>query len=257
MRSLLLFCFFAAIILGSSCAPRRTLPNNYLQNINDSTGKDTFSMPDPLIQKSDLLSIQVYSASIIPEADAPYNLPNQGSANVATSGFLVDARGNIEFPRLGTIRAEGLTKSQLTEVIRRKLEGQLSQPSVVIRFINYKVSVLGEVGSPGTFTIPTERITVLEALGLAGDITEFGKKQEVRVLRETNGQRMTGTVDLTSKNMFESPFYYLQQNDVVFVEQSVERGRQRDQQALVTQISIATSVLTSIALILNLFTRNN
>jgi polysaccharide export outer membrane protein len=107
------------------------------------------------------------------------------------------------------------------------------------------------VGSSGTYTVPIDKVTILEALGLAGGITEFGKRDKVKVLRETNGQREIATIDLTSKDMFNSPFYYLQQNDVVFVEQTAKHRSQEDRQNLAQQIGIATSVITAIALILN------
>jgi polysaccharide export outer membrane protein len=127
----------------------------------------------------------------------------------------------------------------------------LTQPSVIVRFVNYKITVLGEVRSPGTFTLPTDKVTILEALGLAGDITDFGRRTTVKILRENNNQREIGTVNLTSKELFTSPFYHLQQNDVVFVEQESRKIRQQEQQNLAQQIGIATSIITAIALILN------
>ena len=192
--------------------------------------------------------------SINPATDIPYNLPEQvvaGGSGTTTAGFLVDQKGNIEYPRIGTIHAEGLTKEQLSETIKDKLKEQLTEPSVIVRFVNYKITVLGEVRSPGTFTLPTDKITILEALGLAGDITDFGRRSTVKILRENNNQREIGTINLTSKELFTSPFYHLQQNDVVFVEQESRKIRQQEQQNLAQQIGIATSIITAIALILN------
>ena len=122
----------------------------------------------------------------------------------------------------------------------------------MVRYLNYKITVLGEVGGPKTFTTQTERISILEALGMAGDITEYGRKDNVKVIREINGQREIGTIDLTSKDMFNSPYYRLQQNDVVLVEQTRRKVKQQDQQALVQQISIFTSIAAAAALILNI-----
>jgi len=244
--------FFACLIVLASCRPQRTVMNNYLQHTSDTTGKDSVLPAIPLIQKNDLLSIRVYSRAIgtQPQVDAPYNLADQAGGNVA--GFQVDQNGNIEYPQIGVIHVEGLTKEELAEIIRKKFEGQLDHPTVVVRFINFRVTVLGEVSSPGTFTLPTERITILEALGLSGDITEFGRKDNVRIVRENGSVRQIGTIDLTSKDMFNSPFYHLQQNDVVFVEQTRKKTKQQDQQMLVQQIGIASSILTAIALVLNL-----
>lgn len=253
MRIFILLCFSAIILGSTSCTTQKKAANNYLENVADTTVKDLANMPDPVIQKNDLLSIKVYSASINPLVDAPYNLPEQVTTGGSTtsSGFLVDEKGTIEYPRLGTIQVEGLTKTQLAALIKQKLEGQLTQPTVIIRFLNYRITVLGEVRTPGTFNVPAERVTVLEALGLAGDVTEFGKKNNIKILRENNGQRDIGTVDLTSKEMFTSPYYHLQQNDVVIVDQSRQRVRQREQQNTAQQIGIASSIITAVALILN------
>ncbi|HEY0354692.1 MAG TPA: polysaccharide biosynthesis/export family protein, partial [Flavisolibacter sp.] len=221
--------------------------------ISDTTIKDSM-FRQTVIQKGDLLSIRVYSlaSGINPEADAPYNLPDQGgSGNTNTAGILVDQNGNIEYPQVGVLKAEGLTREELAASIREKLESQLNRPTVVVRFINYKITVLGEVGSPSTFTVPTERITILEALGLAGDITEFGRKDNVKVVRDNNGEIVVGTIDLTSKDMFTSPYFKLKQNDVVMVDQTGKRIQQRERQEVAQQIGIATSIITAIALILN------
>jgi polysaccharide export outer membrane protein len=242
----------ACLIALASCRPQRTVNNNYLQNVRDTSGRDTALAALPVIQKNDLLSIHVYSRAIgsQPEVDAPYNIPAEGEGTAA--GFQVDQNGNIEYPQIGVLHVEGMTKEELAQEIRKKFEGQLDHPSVTVRFINFRVTVLGEVGQPGTFTVPTERVTILEALGLSGDITEFGRKDNVKIVRETAGNRQIGTIDLTSKDMFNSPFYRLQQNDVVFVEQTKKKSKQQDQQMLVQQIGIASSILTAIALVLNL-----
>jgi polysaccharide biosynthesis/export protein len=254
MRNLDFLLFSAIIIFAGSCTGQKQLVSNYLENVRDTAAPIMQVPASPLIQQGDILSIKVYSLSLDPTTDIPYNLPEQmgpTSASTSPSGFLVDHKGNIEYPRLGTIAVAGLTKEQLADTIKYKLEGQLTQPSVIIRFLNFKVTVLGEVRSPGTFTLSAERATILEALGQAGDMSEFGKRNTVKVVRETKGNREIGIIDLTTKDMFNSPYYHLQQNDVVFVEQSGRRQKQQEQQNLAQQIGIATSVITAIALILN------
>jgi polysaccharide export outer membrane protein len=250
MRFFSLFCF-VALLLATSCTTTKNIPANYLENLNDTTGKEVIPTKPPVVQKGDLLSIKVYSKAngVEPKIDAPYNLPEQGAAG-ATGGFLVDENGNIEYPGIGILHVEGLTREELAEQIKTKLEEHLTQPSVVVRFLNYKITILGEVHSPGTFTLPTERVNILEAIGLAGDITEFGKKSTVKIIRENNGQREIGTIDLTSQEMFNSPYFRLQQNDVVLVEQTRRKIKQQEQQTVVQQIGIATSIITAIALIL-------
>ena len=246
-------CFLAALVVFSSCASQKRLPVNYLENVSDTIIPTGLVTGNSLIRKNDMLSIRVYSMSIDPATDVPYNLPEGSSATSAgTSGFLVDQNGNIEYPRVGPIKAEGLTKEELAEVIKSRLQDQLKQPSVMVRFLNYRFTILGEVRSPGTFTVPSERVTILEALGMAGDVSEFGKRSTVRVMRENeNGQRQIGTLDLTSSEMFNSPYFMLQQNDVVFVDQTGIRTQQQERQNVLQQITIATSLVTTIALILN------
>ncbi len=225
---------------------------NYLQAVNDSNINKQLNMAEPIIQKNDLLSIRVYSASTKPDvSDALYNLP--ATTDPATNGFFVDGDGNIEYPRVGVIHAEGLTKLQLAAIIKTKLTGPLQDPSVVIRFLNYKVTVMGEVGNGGVFNIPNERVTILEAIGLAGGITIDGKKTTVKVIREANGKRETGTIDLTEKKLFESPYYNLQQNDVVLVETSIKRIKQTEQQSTIQKVGFIFGLITGVALIYNSF----
>lgn len=212
-------------------------------------------MAEPVIQKNDLLSIRIYSAALDPKVDELYNLQTSGTAvqNVQMQGYLVDQQGNIEMPRIGVLRAEGLTKNALAEQIKQKLKGELQDPSVIIRFTNFRIIVMGEVASPGVQTVPVENLTLLEALAMAGDITQFGKKTSVKVLRESGGQRQLGIIDLTSSKMFESPYYQLQQNDIVLVEATRYKARNAEQQRITQQVGFALTIITSIALVYNIF----
>ena len=124
---------------------------------------------------------------------------------------------------------------------------------MIIRFMSFRITVLGEVGAPGVLTIPTEHLTILEAIGMTGGVTQFGKIKEVKVLRENNGVRELGVLDLTSKDIFSSPYYQLQQNDVVLVDQTKYKLRQTEQQRVTTQLGFALSIITSIALLYNIF----
>jgi polysaccharide biosynthesis/export protein len=247
------FLFVIIVVFFSSCRTQKQAINNYLQNTSDTVIKDLAIQINPVIQKNDLLAIRVFSTAngADPRLEAPYNLTSSG-ADANSVGFLVDQNGNIEYPQLGLLHVEGLTKEDLADLIKKKLIDQLEQPSVIVRFLNYKITVLGEVRGPSTFTVPTERVTILEALGLAGDITEFGRKDNVKVIRDNNGDKEIGIIDLTSKNMFESPYFRLKQNDVVLVEQTRRKVQQQEQQMLVQQIGIASSIVTAIALILNI-----
>jgi polysaccharide export outer membrane protein len=252
MRLLPFFCIIIAIFF-ISCRSQKQLPYNYIENMTDTAGKDAVKFFEPIIQKNDLLSIQVYSNSTKPEvSDVIYNPPALNNSASGSVGYLVDLEGNIRFPRLGAIHAEGLTKKQLADLLSSKIT-DLESPTVIIRFLNYRITVLGEVGHQGTFTIPYEKVTIFEALGLAGDIPLTGKKESVRVIREINGNREIGTVNLTSKNVFDSPYYNLQQNDVVIVDVKSSKVRQVDQALAIQRVTFALSLVTSIALLYNIF----
>jgi len=247
-----------------SCHTQQKLPN-YLENVVDTSGRTPVIIPELRIQKNDLLSIQIYSMAIPsstqPDVDQLFNLPvniSTGGATqgASTGGFQVDINGNIEHPRLGVFHAEGLTKQELSAEVKKRLTEPvelLKDPTVIIRFLNYKVTVIGEVARPGTILVPGERITILEAIGLSGDFTQFGLKNTVKVVREKEGKREIGIVDLSSKELFESPFYNLLQNDVVIVEPTKQKARQVDQAIVVQRISLALGFITTAAVLYNIF----
>jgi polysaccharide export outer membrane protein len=242
-----------------SCGTQQKMPN-YLENVSDSSHNGEIRIPELRIQKNDILSIQIYSSSTKPEIDLLYNLREStsgtGQNQAATNGFLVDAKGNIEYPRLGSFHAEGLTKDELAAQIKKRLIEPvelLKDPTVIIRFLNLKVTVIGEVESQGVINFPGERVTILEAIGLAGGITEFGKKENVKVVRELDGKRQIGVINLSSDSLFQSPFYTLMQNDVVMVDPIKQKQKQRDQTQAFQRVSFALSVITAAAFIYNIF----
>lgn len=262
IRIVLLLAFPLYLI---SCTPQQKLPN-YLETIKDTSGNAEVKIPELRIQKNDLLSIQVYSASTRPEiSDALYNLPCGGGSatggqqgGTGSCGFLVDAYGNIEYPRVGLLHVEGLTKQQLGDLIKRKInekDSVLTNPSVIIRFQNLKITVMGEVGSQGVVTIPGERVTILEAVGLAGGITDEGLKNTVRVIREIDGKREIGLIDLSSDSLFHSPYYNLMQNDVVLVQPSKRKMKKVEQDIVLRRITFGLGLISSVALLYNIFTR--
>lgn len=246
-----------SMFLFSCIGPKRAV-YNYLEDIKDTSFRTNVYIAEAVIQKNDLLSIQISSASLNAAVDQDYNLQSQqsgGTQNQQLMGYLVDVRGEIELPRLGVIKAEGLTKSELEQVIKKKLSGLLAQPTVMIRFLNFRITVLGEVGSPGVLNVPTERLSILEAVGMAGGITEYGSIQRVRVLRENNNVRESGILDLTSQSIFTSPYYQLQQNDVILVDQTSYKLRQTEQQRVTQQVGFALTIITSLALLYNIFVK--
>jgi polysaccharide export outer membrane protein len=178
------------------------------------------------IRPNDILSIVISSANA--EASAPFNLQNNyitrattvNGSNTESGGYLVNTDGNIELPILGTVKAAGFTKDELRKNIVNLILGtkQLVNPIVDIRFLNYEVTVLGEVNHPTVIPVPNEKISLLKAIGLAGDLTIYGKRENVLLIREENGKKITRHIDLNSSNFFNSPYYYLQPNDVIYVE---------------------------------------
>jgi polysaccharide export outer membrane protein len=250
-----LFALLVIAISIFSCRPTR--PLQYVEGPYDSTMLKHLQIPEPVIQKGDLLSIIVYSDN--PINTAIYNQPmgsggSQGAgAPQSSGGYLVDNDGNIQFQGLGPLHVDGLTKKQLVDLLNSKLKDTLlSNPYYSIRFINFKVTLIGEVGKPGVYSIPSERVNILEAIGLAGDITTYGKKDEVTVIRELNGRREIQTLSLSDPHIFNSPYYYLQQNDIVAVATNKYKNRQKED-AFLRYFSLGTSLLSVTAILITLF----
>lgn len=217
-----------------------------------------------VIQPKDMISIVVSCRN--PELAVMFNLPvisyQAGSEVVASAGqqrlmgYVVDNDGFIDFPVLGRLEVAGMTRWELSETIKDILlkEGYLNDAVVTVEFMNFKVSVLGEVNHPGTYTIEGDKVTVLQALSLAGDLTIFGKRNNVTVIREMDGERVFYNIDLCSVDMFKSPAYNLLQNDIVYVEPSDIKARQStldDKGLRMTSILISSgSLLVSVATLL-------
>ena len=255
IRSLFLLALPLYIL---SCGTQQRIPN-YLQSYSDTTKPSTVKVPELVIQKNDILAIQVYSASTRRDvSDAPYNLPmptgQEGGSG--SGGYMVDADGNIEYPQIGSIHVEGLTKKQLADLIKKKInekDSVLTNPSVIVRFQNLKVTVLGEVKSEGVINFPGDRLTILEAVGLAGGVTDFGMKQSVKVMREVDGKREMGVVDLSSDSLFRSPYYLLAQNDVVLIDPSKRKVKRVEQEDFFRRTGFVLSLITTMAVVIRLF----
>jgi len=211
---LLTFAFFAF-----SCGSRKEIV--YVQDIEKSASYDASRSYEAKIQPDDVLSITVAADS--PEATVPFNLPDFKGNDPENRGlitYLIDNAGYIDFPILGKIKLGGLTRTEAHLKLVTAISEYITNPTVNLRIVNYKVSVLGEVRTPSSYKIEGERITVLEAISLAGDLTIYGKRENVLVIREIEGKKTYGRLDLTKSDILNSPFYYLSQNDVVFVEQN-------------------------------------
>lgn len=258
-KTTLLSVLCVAILTLASCATVKDIA--YFQNkiVDEPEAIDKHA--GIVIQPKDMLSIVVSSRN--PELVAMFNLPVvsyqagseavSGSGNIRLMGYVVDNDGRIDFPVLGIIDVAGLTRWELSELIKKKLlDGGLLQDAVVtVEFMNFKVSVIGEVAAPGTFSIQGDKVTVLQAISLARDLTIFGERENVTVIRERDGQRVMYEINLCDVSLFNSPAYYLQQNDIVYVQPSEIKARQStiDDKALrMTSILVSGgSLLISLA----------
>ncbi|MGC3978944.1 MAG: polysaccharide biosynthesis/export family protein [Paludibacteraceae bacterium] len=228
MKSKSTIAFFVLIILiVSGCASQKELSyfNTVNKNSADSINAFFKAKNESRISVGDQLSIIVsgpdpkavvaFNSPIVsyysPNSDVIYGQPT-------LQPYLVDVDGNVNMPQIGKLKLQGLKKSEAVELITQKLEPFLKNPIVTIGFVNYKITVLGEVLRPGQYPITNERITLLDALGLAGDMTIYGKRDNVLIARENNGKLEFARLNLNTDEIFKSPYYYLQQNDVVYIE---------------------------------------
>ena len=252
MTKRLLF-FTLTCILLASCQSYKKVP--YLQDSGEvQRAVAEAKLYDARIMPKDLLTIVVSCTD--PELAEPFNLtvatPVSASQNNLTSQpalqqYLVDNRGNIEFPILGTLHIGGLTKSEAETLIKGKLSDYIKEsPIVTVRMANYKISVIGEVNAPGTFTISNEKVNLFEALAMAGDMTVYGLRDNVRLIREdADGHQHIITLDMNRADIVQSPYYYLQQNDILYVEPRKSKIRSSEMSAITPWVSIL-SVLTSL-----------
>ncbi len=222
------------LLLINSCASSK----KYVYFNNSEIKNNQQNNFNPTLKSGDLLLINVYSSNI--ETSIPFNLPttntnvragyNNGIA--ANTGYLINQNGDIDFPIIGKLNLMNLTTSEASELIKLKLETYLSNPIVNIQIQNFKITILGEVKNPGTFQIPNERITIPEAIGLAGDLTINGVRNNITLVRDSNGIKKEIMLDLTSKEIFNSQYYYLAQNDVIYI---------RPNQAKINSSTMSTS----------------
>jgi polysaccharide export outer membrane protein len=220
---------FLFVLLFFSCKPREEVV--YYQNIDGLAHAEQSNSYEIKIQPDDLLLIIVSADD--PETAIPFNLSSVSVPSaynmMATRGqetmqsYLVNANGMIDFPVLGKLNVAGLTRSEVLQLFQDKISKYIKNPIINLRIMNFKVSVQGEVTLPGTYNVPSERITLIEAISMAKDLTIYGKRDNILVIREVNGVKSYNRVDITKADFINSPFYYLAQNDVVYVEPNKTR----------------------------------
>lgn len=221
-----LICFYLCVLMGCQSSKNITLLQNTGQEISIPAQELKYEV---LIKKGDILSILITCKDL--ELTAPFNMPIVGNQLNGTQttlstnygniqGFLVEPDGCINYPVFGKIKTEGLSLIQVSNLIKDKLitTGAILDPIVNVRLTNFKIAVLGEVNRPGYFPIDGERITILDAISMAGDMTEFAKSAIVKVVRDENGKRTVTKVNLKDDSLLSSPYFFLQQNDIVYIE---------------------------------------
>lgn len=255
------FSFLALVLvmlMASSCVTQKqlTLLSDAEPEAAEAINRQFESHSELIIRTGDALTITV--SALDQEAVMPYNLPTAvyaepGTNHIQTTPsmqyYLVDEQGEIEFPVLGKMHVAGLKRTEAEQMIKERLSQQVMNPMVQVNHVNARVSVLGEVNRPGQVAIQTGRLTILEALAAAGDLTSFGKRENVLLTREVNGKLELARIDLTKKDLFNSPYYYLQQNDVLYVSPNKVRAINSTNAGLwlsvvSTALSAATIIVT-------------
>ena len=255
MRGMIKLFFMGATVLMASCVSKKDIVYFQYDEIDQANVSNSYKT---VIKPDDLLQITITALDI--EAVRPFNLAAVTYATSSNSAigvaqqqtYLVDTKGEIEFPVLGKIKIGGLTRDETIDLLKSKLSPDyIKDPNVNIRISNYKISVMGDVQRPGSYNIPNERITILDALALAGDVNISGQRNNILIIREEANKKTQYRVDLRSNNLLTSPVYYLQQNDVVYVEPNyarIQSASSNSNTSLVISISsVLVALLTSIS----------
>ena len=246
--------FFFSIILITSCTTKKDIV--YFQDIKNKQ-QSQVQYVVPKIQINDILNVNV--SALNPEAVAPFNqqldnLGNQLDANMKLRGYLVSAEGNIVFPIVGKIKLAGTTPEEAEDIIKNILvsKGLLVEPVISVRLLNGKITILGDISKPGTYPYSEQNITLLQALGYASDLSITGIRKDILVIREENGTRTYGHIDMTKTDWFDSPYYYIKQNDVIYV---YPNGPKIKSAGYLTNLSTVLSVVASSITLILLITR--
>jgi polysaccharide export outer membrane protein len=260
--SLRLLAYLGVLVMACSCASSRKIL--YLQDLKDNQPAGMVLDYEPTIKPDDRLYIVV--SAPVREVAAPYNLSHgvsttssapagdTGSPSMPSLSYRVDADGCIDFPVLGRIQVEGSTLRELTRELTTRISFDVKDPVVNITFANYRVTILGEVRSPGTYNLPSERTTIFQAIGMAGDLTIAGRRKDVLLLRETDGRYEYARLDLRNSDIFSSPYYYIHQNDMLYISPAPSRIQAGTAStAILSTVFSTTSVANFILTLVRLF----
>ena len=249
--TLRIFFLYITLLILTSCATKKDL--YYFQDIESNVIENKFSFL--MIQPGDILDIQIKGLN--PESTLvfqsnPSNSQAQGNFNTRLiDGYLVGEEGDIRLPILGQMNTTGKTTDSLASKLVKDLSPYVKNPSVNIRVLNFRISVLGEVNQPGTFTVLDEQISIPQALGLAGDLSINGDRNKVLLVRNNNGKQTSYTLDLTSSDFMNSPYYYLKQNDIIYVPQNTARVKSSGLVGNIGTLSSITSIILSLIIVIS------
>jgi len=231
-----------------------------IQTVKQAKLDSAATFTEPIIQADDVLSISIFTlnpqnGAIVNQAATTQLLgggTNSSASAQQVTGFLVDKNGEIELALIGKIKVAGLTTYQARELVREKVSIDYKNPNVQLRFANFKISVLGEVNAPSAYTLPNEKVSILDALSLAGDLTIYGRRDNILIIRDNGGKKEFARLNLNSSNTFNSPFYYLKQNDVIYVEPNKAKASANNA-AQLQILGVVTSVISIVVLAISAF----
>jgi len=258
-NKILLLVLLIGSFLLTSCGSTKNVP--YFKDVSledQSNLSNTAVFKDPTIQPNDIISISVFTIDPITSmvvnqvGSQAINANNSLAAQTATlptTGFLVDKDGEVSLSVIGKVKIAGLTTFEARKLITEKAAIVFKDPNVQVGYANFKITVLGEVLRPAAYTIPNEKVSVLDALGLAGDMTVYGKRENVLLIRDVNGEKQFARLNLNSKELFTSPYFYLKQNDVLYIEPNKGKAASLNAARTQTLAIIGTALTVLITLI--------
>lgn len=251
-KVLLAIALFMLATCITSCGVPKNLRNAVYFKDSITEAEKTIIAKPTLIMPSDRLNINI--TAINKEAADAFNAPQTGAATGA-QGYLVDSAGNIQLLQLGVLHVAGLTPAKLQDTLQQQLVNYIKGPVVTVSIVNFKISVMGEVANPGIIIVPDGKINILQAINQSGDLTLYAKRDSILIIRETNGKREFGRVSISSNQIFTSPYYNLQQNDLIYVEPDKTKFISNDAtlNRNVRYLGIAMTMLSAALLIVNLF----
>lgn len=260
------FLIFSSVLIGCKSKTKINADFNYFQKGADSATVLKYEFKEQPLKVNDIITIQIIAGSIDQKDAVPFNLVNSAiggtstgsstSGSVSGSQFQIDETGFIEFPKIGKIKAVGLTKKQLADEIKAKLADEIKNPMVIVKLSQFKINVLGEVKKPGVATIKADKANILEGLAEAGDLTDAGRRDSILVLRENDGKYETYRVDLRNTNFINSPAFQLHQNDVIYVSANnfkLKTLTNQDQTFLQKNAALILTAINTLVLLINSF----